>query len=43
MSDASGAKRWAADVDLLRCLDPACGGTLAYEATSGNVLAPDPH
>ncbi len=28
-------------VDVLRCLNPRCGGLLAYEVTEGNVLYVD--
>jgi hypothetical protein len=28
-------------VDVLRCLNPQCGGLLAYEVTEGNVLYVD--
>ena len=34
-------KKKAADVSVLRCLDPDCGGMLAYEVTEGNVLSVD--
>lgn len=36
-------KKKAADVDVLRCLDPACRAMLAFEVTAGNVLSPDLH
>jgi hypothetical protein len=34
----SVAKKRAADVRVLRCLNPSCGGMLAYEVTGDNVL-----
>ena len=35
-------KKKAADVDVLRCLDPGCRGMLAFEVTAENVLNPRP-
>jgi len=35
------AKKKAADVNVLRCLDPNCGGLLAYEVDSDNNLYVD--
>jgi hypothetical protein len=43
MSDAAPPKKKVADIDVLRCLDPACGMMLAYEVNAGNVLNPDLH
>ena len=37
----AAAKKKASDVQVLRCLDPACGGLLAYEVDSENVLYVD--
>ena len=34
-------KKKGADINVLRCLDPACGGMLAYEVSSDNVLYVD--
>jgi hypothetical protein len=36
-------KKKAADVDVLRCLNAACRGMLAFEVTPENVLNPDLH
>jgi hypothetical protein len=36
-------KKKATDVDVLRCLDPACRGMLAFEVTTENILNPDLH
>jgi hypothetical protein len=36
-------KKKAADVDVLRCLNPACRGMLAFEVTPENILNPDLH
>lgn len=36
-------KKKAVDVDALRCLNPACGGLLAFEVTPENILNPDLH
>jgi hypothetical protein len=35
------AKKKGADIHVLRCLDPACRGMLAYEVNSENVLTVD--
>jgi hypothetical protein len=35
---APAPKKKAADIHVLRCLDPACRAMLAYEVTSENVL-----
>ena len=43
MNDAAPTRKKTAEVDVLRCLDPACGAMLAYEVTAGNVLTPDLH
>lgn len=43
-TDAPAAKvKKAPDIDVLRCLDPACAWMLAYEVTAGNILNPDLH
>lgn len=36
-------KKKAADVDVLRCLNPDCRGLLAFEVNAENVLNPDLH
>ena len=36
-------KKKAAEVDVLRCLNPACRGMLAFEVTPENILNPDLH
>jgi hypothetical protein len=43
MSDAPAPKKKASDIEVLRCLDPACAWMLAYEVGPGNVLNPDLH
>jgi len=35
------AAKKAADINVLKCLDPACGGLLGYEVDSQNVLYVD--
>ena len=42
-SEAAPAKKKAADVEVLRCLSPSCGGMLAFEVNAGNILNPDLH
>jgi hypothetical protein len=41
MTEKAGAKKKAADVRVLRCLAPECGGMLAYEVTGDNILYVD--
>ena len=38
---ATKAPTKAADIQVLRCLNPQCGGLLAYEVDSHNVLYVD--
>lgn len=38
---ASPPKKKVADIQVLRCLDPACRGMLAYEVDADNVLSVD--
>lgn len=40
-SSPKPAVRKAADIQVLHCLNPACGGLLAYEVTADNVLYVD--
>lgn len=40
---AAAKKKKAIDVDVLRCLSPACRGMLAFEVTPENILNPDLH
>jgi len=40
-SGVKPAAKKAADIGVLRCLDPGCGGLLAYEVDSQNVLYVD--
>lgn len=40
---APAKKKKSAEVDVLRCLDPACRGMLAFEVTPENILNPDLH
>jgi hypothetical protein len=35
------SKKGTADIQVLRCLNPACNGLLAYEVDSNNVLYVD--
>lgn len=39
----AGAKKKGSEIDVLRCLDPACAWMLAYEVAPGNILNPDLH
>jgi hypothetical protein len=41
--EAAPAKKKATDVDVLRCMNPACRFMLAFEVTADNVLSPDLH
>jgi hypothetical protein len=38
---AKAKSKKAADIQVLRCLKPGCGGLLAYEVDSKNVLYVD--
>jgi len=40
-SPATPVKKKGVDINVLRCLNPECGGMLAYEASSENVLYVD--
>jgi hypothetical protein len=40
---AAPKQKKATDIEVLRCLNPACRGMLAFEVTSENVLNPDLH
>lgn len=40
-SPATPVKKKGADINVLRCLNPECGGMLAYEVSSENVLYVD--
>ena len=40
-AETPAAKKKINDVQALRCLDPQCGGLLAYEVDSDNVLYVD--
>ena len=40
---AAPKKKKAADVDILRCMNPACRAMLAFEVTPENILNPDLH
>lgn len=43
MSAPLPAKKKAAEIEVLRCLNEACRWMLAYEVGPGNVLTPDLH
>ena len=40
-ADKPAPKKKASDVQVLRCLDPACRGLMAYEVDADNVLYVD--
>jgi hypothetical protein len=40
---APAKKKRAAEVDVLRCLDPHCRAMLPFEVTPENILTPDLH
>jgi hypothetical protein len=40
---APAKKKKTTDIDVLRCLNPACRGMLAFEVMAENVLNPDLH
>ncbi len=40
-SGAKPAPKKAADISVLHCLNPGCGGLLAYEVDADNVLHVD--
>ncbi|MGD9763627.1 MAG: hypothetical protein AB7V27_07935 [Candidatus Binatia bacterium] len=42
-TEGAPAKKKAADIDVLRCLNPECRWMLAFEVSPGNVLNPDLH
>jgi hypothetical protein len=39
--EATAVKKKGADINVLRCLNPECGGMLAYEVSSDNILYVD--
>jgi len=41
--ETAPAKKKAADVDVLRCMNPTCRYMLAFEVTADNILSPDLH
>jgi len=40
-AEGTPVKKKGPEIDVLRCLDPACRGMLAYEVTAQNILNPD--